>query len=100
VQLAAELGLRVGKLHERDPGARARAPRQEGVQSSRRGCQYQLDGNKLACANSTEAACQGSSPQFYVSQVDCVLPNGHGNSVFWNLLRRVFEFLREMGCKK
>jgi hypothetical protein len=61
-RLTAELGLRVCTLQERDPGARAQAPRQEGVQSGCRRCQYQLDGNKLACANSAEAACQESSP--------------------------------------
>ena len=43
---------------------------------------YQLDSNKLACANSPEAACQGSSPRFPVSQVDCVLPNGRRNRRF------------------
>ena len=72
MRLAAELGLQVRTLHERDPGARAQASRQEGVQSGRWRHQYQLDGNKLACANSAEAARQRSSPQFHVSQVDCV----------------------------
>ena len=41
VWLAAELDSRVCTLHKQDPGARARAPRQEGVQSGCRGCQYQ-----------------------------------------------------------
>ena len=52
VGLAAELGLWVHKLHEGYPGARTQAPRQEGVQSGCRCCQYQLNGDKLACANS------------------------------------------------
>ncbi len=99
-QLAAELGLRVRTLHEQDPGARARAPRQEGVQS---GCwhrRYQLDGDKLASANSAEAARQESSPRFQVSQVDYVSPNGCGNRHFRNLLRWFLEFSREMGRER
>jgi hypothetical protein len=78
----AELDLRVRTLHEQDPGARAQVPHQEGVQSGCQRCRYQLDGNKLACANSVEADHWESSPRFHVSQVDCVLPNGHGNRRF------------------
>ena len=81
-QHAAELDPRVHILHEQDPGEHMRAPRQEGVQSGCWQCRYQLDGNMLACANSAEAACQESSPQFHVSQVDCVWPNGCGNRCF------------------
>ncbi len=56
--------------------AHARAPRQEGVQSGRRRHRYQLDGDKLASANSAEAAHQESSPQFHVSLVDSCRPMG------------------------
>ncbi len=75
-QLAAELGLQVRMPHKQDPGARARAPRQKGVQSGRRRRRYQLDGDKLASANSAEAACQESSPRFHVSLVDLCRPTG------------------------
>ena len=61
---------------------------------------YQLDGNKLACANSTEAACQESSPRFHVSQVDCMSPEGRKNRRFRNLLRRFLKFSRETGRKR
>jgi hypothetical protein len=50
--LVAELDSRVCTLHEQDPGERVQAPRQEGVQSGHWHHRYQLDGNKLACANS------------------------------------------------
>jgi hypothetical protein len=99
-RLTAELGLQVRTLHERDPGVRARASRQEGVQSGHRHRRYQLDGDKLASANSTEAACQESSPRFHMSQVDYVSPNGRGNRRFRNLLRRFLKFSREMGRKR
>ena len=52
----------VCKLHEWYLGARARALRQEGVQSGHRHCQYQLDNDRLACNNTSEAAHQKSSP--------------------------------------
>jgi hypothetical protein len=68
--------------HKQDPGARARAPRQEGVQSDRRRHQYQLDGDKLASANSAEAACQESSPRFHVSLVDLCRPMGAETHVY------------------
>ena len=68
--------MRVRTPHKRDPGARARAPRQEGVQSGRRRRRYQLDGDKLASANSAEAARQESSPRFHVSLVDSCCPTG------------------------
>jgi hypothetical protein len=84
--------LRVRTLHERDPGARARAPHQEGVQSGRWRRQYQLDGDKLACVDSAEAARQEPSPQFHVSQVDCVSPNGHGNRCFQEPSQKVSQF--------
>jgi hypothetical protein len=58
----AELGSQARKLHKRYPGARAQASRQEGVQSGCQRCRYQLDGDKLACANNAEAAHQESSP--------------------------------------
>ena len=69
-------------LQARAPGTWGQAPHQEVVQSGCWRCQYQLDGNKLAYANSVEAARQESSPQFHVSQVDCVLPNGCRNRCF------------------
>ena len=90
-QLAVELGLRFRRLHERDPGARAQVLRQEGVQSGRWRCRYQLDGNQLACTNSAEAARQGSSPRFHVSQVDCVSPNGRGNRRFLEPSQKVSQ---------
>ena len=64
--LGLKLGSQVRKLYEQYPGACAQAPDQEGVQSGRQRCQYQLDGEKLACANSAETAHQNSSPQFHV----------------------------------
>ena len=99
-RLVAELGLRVRTPHKRDPGARARAPRQEGVQSGRRRCRYQLDGNKLACANSAEAACQESSPRFHVSQVDCVSPNRQGNRCFPEPSQKVSQIFERNGPRK
>ena len=96
-RLAAELGLRVRTLHEQDPGARVQALCQEGVQSGCRHCRYQLDGNKLACANSAEAACQGSSPRFHVSQVDCVSPNGRGNRHFTEPSQKVSWIFKRNG---
>ncbi len=96
-RLAVELGLRVRTLHDRDPSLHARAPRQEGVQSGCRRRRYQLDGDKLACANSAEAARRELSPRFHVSQVDCVSPNGRGNRRFRNLLRMFLKFFKRNG---
>ena len=87
-------------LHKQDPDARTQALCQEGVQSGPRRCQYQLDGDKLACANSTEAACQGSSPRFHVSQVDCVLPNGRGNRRFPEPSQKVSQIFERNGLQE
>ncbi len=61
---------------------------------------YQLDGDMLACANSTEAACQGSIPQFYVSQVDCVSPNGRGNRQFPEPSQKVSQIFKRNGLQE
>jgi hypothetical protein len=92
--------LQVRTLHERDPGARAQVPHQEGVQSGCWRCRYQLDGHKLACANSVEAACQGSSPQFHVSQYDCVSPNGRGNRRFPEPSQKVSRIYERDGLRE
>ena len=62
--------------------------------------QYQLDGNMLACTNSTEAARQGSIPQFYVSQVDCVSPNGRGNRQFPEPSQKVSQIFKRNGLQE
>ena len=99
-RLVVELDSRVRTLHEQDPGAHARAPRQEGVQSGYRRRGYQLYGNKLACANSAEAACQESSPRFHMSQVDCVLPNGRGNRCFPDPFQKVSRIFKRNGPRE
>ena len=99
-RLEAELGSRVRTLHEWDPGARVQAPRQEGVQSGCQSRQYQLDGNKLACASSAKAACQQSSPRFQVSWVDSVLPNGHGNRNFPESSQKVSQIFKRNGPRE
>ena len=76
---------------------RAQAPRQEGVQSGPRRCQYHLDSDKLACTNSAKAGCQESGPQFHVSQVDCVSPNGHRNGCFPEPSQKVFQIFERNG---
>jgi len=55
VLLAAELGQRARTLHERYPGARARAPRQRGVRSGRRRARCQQDHGHHACASIAKA---------------------------------------------
>ena len=101
MQLAAELGLRVHKLHKRYPGVCAQARRQKGVQFGCRRCRYQLDGVKLACANSAEAAHQKKQvpDSIYVKLTMCC-PLGTETDVFWNLLKRFLGFSRVPGGKK
>ncbi len=95
--------MRVRTPHEQDPGAHARAPHQEGVQSGRRRCRYQLDGNKLASANSAEAAHQESSPRFHVSLVDSCCPTGAETDVSGTFSEGFLIFERngprEITCK-
>ena len=87
-------------LHEQDPGGRPQVPRQEGVQSGRWCCRYQLDGDKLACANSTDTARQESSPRFHVSQVHCVSPNGRGNIRFPEPSQEVSQIFERNGPRE
>ncbi len=79
-----------------NPGARARVPPQEGVQSGRwlwtviiqlaLTAQRQLTKNRV--------------PDSTCHKLTTCCPLGAETYVFWDLLRRFLEFLRETGCEK